>query len=221
MTLVHIVGTDGAGKTTVTRQLVEQGIAGRRVGYLYCQHRPFFLWLLKLPARLLFLRRADAFKDYAGYKERKGATIRRHPRLGRLYVWLWYVDVWLQTWPRMLWARAFADIVLVDRYYLDWVVNLGVFQDNSREAMLEEARRLERTLPRPQAVVFLDVSEDAAFARKDDIQSREYLRERKARYQQLAGAYQFQAVDADQPLPAVLAAVRKVVERAVATQPNS
>ncbi|HYC72423.1 MAG TPA: hypothetical protein VEB66_14530 [Opitutaceae bacterium] len=221
MTLLHIVGTDGAGKTTVTRRLVEEGIPGRRVRYLYCQHRPFFLWLMKLPARLLFLRRENAFKDYAGYKSRKHSVIQRHPWLGRLYVRLWYFDVWLQTWPRMLWARAFADVVLVDRYYLDWVVNLGVFQDNSLDAMLAEARRLEKSLPPPQAVIFLDVSEETAFARKDDIQSPEYLRERKARYRQLADAYDFRMVNANRPLPEVLAEVRACVRGEVGRKETS
>jgi dTMP kinase len=205
MKLIYLLGTDGAGKTTVTQRLLRQGFPGRRTRYLYCQHRPFLLWLAKLPARLLFLRRADQFRDYPAYKGRKESAVRRHPWLLRAYVWLWYCDVWLQTWPRVAWARTRTDVLVFDRYYLDWVVNLSVLQDHDLKTMLRSARTLERTLPRATLHLFLDVSEDTAFRRKSDIQSVEYLRERKARYLQLADAYHFVSIDADQPLDAVVA----------------
>lgn len=213
MKLIYVLGTDGAGKTTVTQRIRRAGLAGRRLSYLYCQHRPFFLWLLKLPARLLFLRRTDQFQDYRAYKGRKDAAARRHPRLLKLYAWLWYADVWLQTWPRVLWARCVADVVVLDRYYLDWVVNLGVLTGNDIDAMLRAARLLERTLPRADLHVFLDVSEETAFRRKDDIQSVDYLRERKTRYLQLAAHYGFVVVNADQPLENVVADTQTAITR--------
>lgn len=212
MKILYILGTDGAGKTTITQRLRAEGIAGRRVRYLYCQHRPFFLWLAKLPARLLFVRKENQFKDYRTYKGRKDAAARKHPGLLRLYVWLWSADVWVQTWPRVLWARLTADVVLMDRYYLDWVVNLGVLQGNDPAAMLRAARRFEATLPRANRHVFLDVSEETAFARKDDIQSVDYLRERKQRYRELGDAYAFQIVDANRPLEEVLQDVRTIAQ---------
>lgn len=209
--ILYVLGTDGAGKTTQTRRLTEELRAGGvRATYLYCQHRPFFLWLLKLPARLLFMRKTDQFKDYDDYKAKKDAVAGKRPWLTRLYAALWYFDVWLQTWPRMLWARGTSDVILLDRYYLDWVVNLGVLQGNGAEGMIRDARRLERLLPRADLHIFLDVSEEVAFARKDDIQSVRYLRERKERYLQLAPAYGFRVVSADPPADAVFAQVKSL-----------
>lgn len=213
MKLIYVLGTDGAGKTTVTQRVLRDGLGSRRARYLYCQHRPFFLWLLKLPARLLFLRRTDQFRDYRTYKGRKDEAARRHPRLLKLYAWLWYADVWLQTWPRVWWAGWRAEVVVMDRYYLDWVVNLGVLEGNATGGMLAAARALERTLPRADLHVFLDVSEETAFRRKDDIQSVDYLRERKARYLALAPHYEFVVVNADQPLEAVVAETRTAIAR--------
>jgi thymidylate kinase len=96
----------------------------------------------------------------------------------------------------------------MDRYYLDMVVNQGVLQDNDTAGMLRDARLLEFFLPRAAMHVFLDVSEEMAFARKQDIQSVNYLRERKARYLALAPHYGFSVIDANQPADAVHAAVR-------------
>lgn len=219
--ILYVLGTDGAGKTTQTRRLTEElRAAGWRATYLYCQHRPFFLWLLKLPARLLFMRKTDQFQNYDAYKARKDAVAGKRPWLTRLYAALWYFDVWMQTWPRMLWACWTSDVVLLDRYYLDWVVNLGVLKNNSLEAMQTDARRLERVLPRADLHVFLDVSEDVAFARKDDIQSVRYLRERKERYLRLAPGYQFHLVNADESADAVFAAVKALAQTVLPPKPN-
>jgi thymidylate kinase len=216
--LMYVIGTDGAGKTTMAQRIVSEYSKALRVRYVYCQHRPFLLWLLKLPARLLFMRQADQFKNYDRYKARKDAVIRRRPWLTRLYALVWYFDAGLQTWPRLVWARWTSDVVLLDRYYLDWVVNLGVLGRNSLDAMLCDARWLERFLPRANLVVFLNVSEETAFARKKDIQSVQYLRERKERYLQLAPHYQFQVVDANQDAETVFQQVRALVEAAASSR---
>lgn len=213
MKLVYLLGTDGAGKSSVARQVAAEGITGRRVKYLYCQHRPMLIWLLKLPARLLFMRKTDEFKDYAAYKRTKQYVVGRQPVVASLYARFLYFDVWLQTWPRLLWARWTGDVVVLDRYYLDWVVNVGVLQGNGRDDMLREARKLEWTLPRADIHLFLDVDEQTAFQRKSDIQSVEYLRERKQRYNQLAVPYDFIRIDATQPLMTVVSEVRQLVAK--------
>jgi dTMP kinase len=220
MTLIHILGTDGAGKTTLARRLAEQAYAGRRPTYFYCQHRPLLLWLLKLPARLLFMRRTDQFANYGEYKARKDAVGSKRPWLKRVYACVGYLDVALQTWPKLLWARWRADVVLLDRYYLDWVVNAGVLQRNSLDAMLRDARILERFLPRADLHIFLNVSEMTAFARKNDIQSVDYLRERKERYLHIASHYNFHIVDANRDAESVFQQVRALVENALKSTGN-
>ena len=216
--IIHLLGTDGAGKTTVARRLAaDLRSSGHRSSYLYCQHRPLLLWLFKLPARLLFMRRTDQFKNHDEYKSRKDAVAGKRLGLTKLYSLLSYFDVWLQTWPRLAVARFRSDLIVVDRFYLDWVVNVGVLQNNSIEAMLGDARRLERVLPRAGLHVFLDVEEEVAFARKTDIQSVRYLRDRKARYLQLAPWFRFQCVDANQPEDVVFDAVKALVEAALAS----
>lgn len=215
MTLIYILGTDGAGKTTVARRLRRETLGGCKPAYIYCQHRPFLVWLVKLPARLLFMRRTDQFNDYDRYKARKSSITSRWPRLTRLYMLLCYFDMCLQTWPKLLRARWASGIVLVDRYYLDWVVNLALLQQNSCGKVLRDARWLERLLPKAQLHLFLDVAEETAFQRKNDIQSVQYLRERKELYLDLAPHYGFQVVDANQDAEAVFQQVRVLVETAL------
>lgn len=212
MSIIYFLGTDGAGKTTAARRLVELSPPERRIKYLYCQHRPILLLILELPARLLFLRRSDQFRNYEQYKSTKDAVAAKHRLLTRLYAIVSYFDVWLQTWPKILWARWTADLIVLDRYYLDWVINVGVLERNSVQAMLRDARCLERLFPKAQVHLFLDASEETAFQRKNDIQSLQYLRERRERYLQLAPHYDFQVVDANQDADTVFQQLRTLLE---------
>lgn len=213
-TVIYLLGTDGAGKTTLAtrlaRELEEQGW-----DYLYCQAMPRLVWPFRWLAGKLFLQRADQFKDYDTYRERKRAASGRRRWLTRIYAWIWYVDFLLQAWPKLLRARWRGRHLLIDRYYLDVVVNMGVLQDNDTAGMLADARALERWVPRATRHLFLDVSEETAFARKNDIQSVRYLRERKQRYLQLAEAYRFVSVDANQPADIVLVDVRRILSDAL------
>lgn len=210
MRIVYILGTDGAGKTTVARRLAAE-LAPAGWDYLYCQVTPLLLRPLKWLAGKIFLRRTDQFKDYDAYRERKRAVSGRRRGLTRLYALAWYLDFLLQTWPKILRARWRGRDVIMDRYYLDMVVNQGVLQDNDAAGMLRDAHLLEWFLPKGNRHVFLDVSEETAFARKNDIQSVSYLRERKARYLQLAPHYGFTTVDANQSAETVVAAVRELI----------
>lgn len=210
MKIIYILGTDGAGKTTLATRLARE-LESQGWDYLYCQAMPRLVWPFRWLAGKIFLKRADQFKDYDTYRERKRAASGRRRWLTRIYAWIWYVDFLLQAWPKLIraWWRG-RDLVM-DRYYLDVVVNQGVLQDNDALGMKHDARFLERFLPVAIQHIFLDVSEETAFARKGDIQSVRYLRERKQRYLQLAEAYRFVSVDANQPADAVLADVRRIL----------
>lgn len=210
--ILYLLGIDGAGKTTLGRRLAAAEWHGKKVRYIYCQHRPFILWLAKLPARLLWLRNNDQFRNYAEYRSRKRAAANLRPRLARLYAFLWCLDAWLQTWPRIQWARLRADVIIVDRYYLDWIVNLAVLQDSASDDMLERAKALERFLPKPQLLLFLDLDTATAMVRKDDIPSELYLIERRARYLDLITHFDCVVVDAGQDQSSVYQQVLTALE---------
>lgn len=211
MRILYILGTDGAGKTTVATR-VATAMADRGWAYLYCQVLPLLLKPVKWLARRLFLKKTNEFKDYDAYREQKQAASGKRRGLTRLYALLWYADFLLQAWPKLLRARWRGEHLILDRFYLDTVVNQGVLQNNDLAGMLRDARLLERFLPRAELLLFLDVSEETAFKRKNDIQSVRYLRERKERYLQLAPHYGFQFVDANQTADAVFQDVRARIE---------
>ena len=210
MRIVQIVGTDGAGKTTIATRIAAE-LKEQGWDYLYCQVRPLLLRPVSWLGRATVLRKTDQFRDYDGYLEKKRAIGRRRRLLTRLYALAWYAEFLLQTWPRMVRARLRGRNIIVDRYCLDMVVNLGVLQDNGVLGMLGQLRVLQCLLPVPEQYIFLDVAEEVALSRKGDIQSLSYLRARKARYLGLAPSLRFSMVDAGRPLEAVAADVRSLI----------
>jgi thymidylate kinase len=200
--IIYILGTDGAGKTTVATR-VAAAMRDEGWDYLYCQVIPFLLRPVKWVAGKLFLKKTDQFKNYDEYREQKRAASGKRRLLTRFYALLWYLDFLVQAWPKLLRAKWRGRNLILDRFHLDTVVNQGVLQDNDLAGMLRDARLLERFLPKATLHLFLDVSEETAFQRKNDIQSVRYLRERKERYLQLAPHYGFQMIDANQTAEAV------------------
>ena len=197
MTIIYILGTDGAGKSTIAKKIVSGGISGLKLSYLYCQVRPFLIWPIRRMVRYFYIKKVDEFENYKVFNKKKLTVSRRKGKLSTLYSCVWYLDFLIQALPKVLYAKMKGGVILIDRYYLDMVVNQGVLKGNSKEEMLREARWIERLLPAAKIHIFLDVSEDVAFKRKSDIQSTEYLAERKERYLNLSGYYNFKFVNAN------------------------
>ena len=203
--IVHIMGIDGSGKTTIGQAVVAQfAREGKRTSYLYAQHTPALLKPLKWLARVALFRAHQPSDDYAGYRQHKSSFVKRHPLLSWLYAAIWVTDYVVATWWRLARARLSGGTLVVDRYYPDVAVNVSEMLDYSVTRMISLIRLMGVLLPSSQMTLWLDLPEDVAFARKSDIPSIQYLVERRARYRHAATAMSATRVVADAPLPSVV-----------------
>ena len=164
--LINIIGVDGAGKTTLAQALAKDlQKQDAAVRYRYCQYFAKLLYPMKRLARLSVMRKTDEF-DYI-----------------------------IQVFFKVTLPILLGQKLIIDRYIFDIAVNLSL--TTNKEICYSESliRFFLKFAPQPDFIVFIDLPEEVAFNRKDDIQDIEYLRERRERYLVLAGLYNFKLLD--------------------------
>lgn len=206
--LIVLSGVDGAGKSTqIERLTTALRERGQSVETLWCRWDPLLVKpAVKLLGVLARRRRRSASSSVNSATTEPAARrgIRAKVLDNRLMAAAWralmVVDYGLRLAPKVRRARRRNDIVLLDRYWHDVMVDYSFGRH-----LREPPRALARLLPAPDGVVILDVDEDTALARKSDTPDREYLTERRRLYAELAARYDGRIVDAAREPDAVFA----------------
>jgi thymidylate kinase len=209
---VALIGPDGAGKTTVARQL--EPLLALPVKYVYMGVNPDSSnYLLPTTRAVHALRRLRGAKpDTAGPRDSRrpdrGAargTLRRALRSGRSFLQLG--NRLAEEWHRALVAslhRRRGSIVVFDRHFFADYYAYDVAAKPRRSA----TRRLHgfvlsRLYPRPDLVIYLDAPAEVLLERKGE-GTLESLERRRKEYLELGTILQgFVAVDASRPLDVV------------------
>jgi thymidylate kinase len=200
MTVVCIVGLDGAGKTTLATKLVSMLRAhGQDALYLYGRPIPRVSRLLSYVGRRVLLRGHDPWRDYGEYEQAK----KRHSRnrfLAATYATSVILDYLPQMWLRMLPHILTSRVVVVDRYAHDTVItDLAAHVGLSPKRAERAITALSLFLPRPDVIVLVNIPPDLAITRKKDIPSVDFLVKRAPLYEMIDGP---SVVHADGSLPA-------------------
>ena len=141
------------------------------------------------------MRKTDEFKDYDYYNKTKKQTSSRFPMLANIYAGIWLIDYIIQVFFKVTLPILLGQKLIIDRYIFDIAVNLSLTTNNEIHHSERLIRFFLKFAPQPDFIVFIDLPEEVAFNRKDDIQDIEYLRERRERYLALAGPYNFKLID--------------------------
>lgn len=189
---INVVGIDGSGKTTLCQKLLAE--FQKRfpdTQYIHSYHKPFLLKPLKSLARTIFMDGTDEFEDYVHYWKQKTSVSRRHLWLSWIYGLCWVLDYALQTLYKVGIPKLKRSRLIVDRYVYDAILNASLTANWSPSTTHLLATVLLKILPMPDVILLIDLPEEIAFERKNDIQSVEYLRERRQRYLAMAHRYGF------------------------------
>jgi dTMP kinase len=198
MKLVCITGIDGTGKSTLAHNTVaELRRQGYEASYIYGRTYPVISRALMALGRLTMLRGKDQWRDYRVYSASKKRRM-RSPLLAVIYTAAILADYYAQIWLKLLPHLFSRQVIVSDRYVYDTVISdLAVHLSYSAE---QTARAIEdglKLLPMPMLTVLLDVPEEVAFARKDDVPHIDYLRERRDWYLTLVARDEVKVLDGE------------------------
>jgi thymidylate kinase len=194
-TLIVLSGVDGAGKSTQIGLLRDHLEAqALTVATLWCRWDPLLakpavglLGLLarsRRPGRVRAARRPDVRRSIR-------ARILRHRTAWIAWRALMVVDYGMRLAPAVRRARRVNDVVLLDRYWHDVMVDFSF-----GGPLHEPPGLLQWLLPQAHGIVILDVPEAVALERKAETADALYLSERRRLYREAAERYEAVIVDA-------------------------
>ncbi len=192
---ICLIGLDGAGKTTLAQSLVEflkdESIP---VNYAWGSADTVLLKPFMALGKILFLRSKDPFEDYTGYKNAANRTF-RSPFMAISYKFARLFEQFYQIQYKVTFPLICGRTVVCDRYAFDTIVGLAVDLQYSQEKFRNTLRRFMRVIPKPDLLFLVDVPEEVAYERKNDIYSLAYLKPRRNFYLSLANDYNVIVLD--------------------------
>jgi len=183
--LICFSGIDGSGKTTLIKELIKDLKAkGIQVEYRWGKFESSLLRLLILIKNKLLLHESDLKENYERSLKLKNNLFSSNP-ISMLYEYFVLVNYTFQVIFKIVIPLKMGKNIVCDRYVYDTIVDLALDLRYPDGKIKHRLNQLFRLLPKPDVLFFIDVPEEVAFRRKNDIPSIEFLRNKKEVYSKI------------------------------------
>jgi thymidylate kinase len=199
---IALYGPDGAGKSAVARRLVAELAASFSGVELH--HLRIPLWRTGASAAIVTQPHA---------KQPRGLM------LSCLKLFYMFAQSWMAHLLRVLPSIAHGQLVIFDRYFLDYAIDPRRYRLPAASVAL--ASLLGDFAPQPDLQFVLDVPAPKLQGRKAEVSLQESQRQRREYQTQIAGLTNTILVDADRPISEVTTEIRARIFQLVRLRSNA
>lgn len=198
--LICFIGIDGSGKTTLAKTLIESMRKhGIKTEYTWCKFESSLLRLLIFIKNKLFVKEDDWKKNYEISLEIKKNLFKKRFAY-TLYEWFVLLDYRFQIIRKIAIPLKLGKNLVCDRYIYDTVVDLAADLGYSDEKVTNRINQLLDFSPKPDLVFLVDLPEEVAFNRKDDVPSINFLSEKRKVYKKIEEEFEMIGLDGTKTL---------------------
>ena len=193
---ICFLGIDGSGKTTLAKSLVKD-LKRNKIESKY-------LWWLEAENSIIrrFLRflipKKEKSKDKYSIKTSKNLT--EFPLLGSIYQYIVFIDYLRQGFLKIWIPLIFGKNIICDRYIYDVIISFSIEFNYSQKKFETMLSKFVHLFPEPNLTFLIDIPEEVAFKRKDDIHKFNYLTLQRLTYLDLAKKYEMIIFDGSKEL---------------------
>lgn len=224
---IALIGLDGSGKSANIAYM-KQAKAYEGFSFLWVRWEPK---LLK-PAYLLMQRRMkhsavpkaeekkpsqknsreqQALQSEYRQKSSMKAKIFRNPMIRRSWMTLALTDYLVQFYKKTYSVLSQDKNIVFDRFYLDLFIDQGINFGFTPEQIAAEIHKNQKLFPKVDKMIYLRVSPEVCYMRKDDIPSMDYLERRFEIYEYLSQHDGWLVVDGQMPFQDVCNVIQNLV----------
>lgn len=227
---VALIGLDGSGKSAnIERMKTDADYSD--FSFMWVRWKPTLLkpayWILgknidrkKITPTVSAENVEENFKNSveqqklkADYNAKSGlkGKIFKNPLIRCVWMFLALIDYFFQFHFKTLGPITKKENIIFDRFYLDLFVDQGINFGYSPEQIDKEIKKYQIFFPKINQIIYIRVSPETCYKRKDDIPNLDYLNRRYEIYERLSQNEGWIIVDGEESFDDVNSNIKKII----------